>query len=496
MKKTTLNMFLAGMLSIVLPCSTMAATNYSLTLGGNVNWDTASWSPAGVPVSGDNATVETADSTARLLYLNGDREVENFIRGSGGGTGGLRIYSGSTTGDSSDTLTVTGTFTAAKEMSFRSKSTNSPLTIRMENFLLTNAARVYAADSADFQRFVDLKVSGTTTFEGGNTAFLISSFATTNDTKLDLGHVYFGSTLSGGSPGIEINGGALQVRSLESATGSTNGTIRGTGGTLLIYGDAPSGTNAFASAVTGGVRVEKTGGNTQIFSGSGYTYSGGTLISGGVLSANNSDSNLTGRSALGTGAVTVANHGTLAGRGSVRLGAGNYITVQEGGTIAPSADGQPGFSTLLLNNSDSGGGTILKMEEGSAFAFKVDDEGNSDLITFGFYTVGDVLFEGGAIALNITGTLAEGHTYELFNFKSGSAQFGALTNSGLTGGLQAGTGFDGYLPTFHYDESGYGGAGIISMTVTPIPEPSTAAVLLLMLPLAAMALVRNKRKSL
>lgn len=271
MKTTTLNLFLAGLLSIVSSHRVMAA-DYSLTLSNNVDWDTASWSSSGVPTSGDNATVET-DANARLLYLNGDREVKNFTRGSGGGTGGLRIYSGSTTGDSSDTLTV-DTFTAAKNMSFRSKNANSPLTVRMGNFTLTNAARVYVGDGASGQQHVDLKVSGTTTFEGGNTAFEISSFATTNDTKVDLGHVYFDNTLSGGSSGITING-TLQARSLENATGSSNGTIRGTG-TLVIYGDAPSGTNnVFASAITGGVRVEKTGGNLQIFSGS-KSYSGGT----------------------------------------------------------------------------------------------------------------------------------------------------------------------------------------------------------------------------
>ena len=68
---------------------------------------------------------------------------------------------------------------------------------------------------------------------------------------------------------------------------------------------------------------------TTIFTGNN-TYSGGTFINNGTLFANN-----TAGSALGSGAVTVTNQGTLAGNGTITGGAA--VSIYSGGTIQPGS---------------------------------------------------------------------------------------------------------------------------------------------------------------
>ena len=96
-----------------------------------------------------------------------------------------------------------------------------------------------------------------------------------------------------------------------------NGTISGPGS---LYRTSPIKDNS----VPGGTCI-LTGNNT---------YSGGTTVQSGSVFANN-----TAGSALGSGAVTVNNQGTLAGNGAVIA----PVTVSAGGTIAPgSASGTIG----------------------------------------------------------------------------------------------------------------------------------------------------------
>lgn len=478
---------ITGALLLAAPFAVRAQTNYSLTLNNNYTWDAAPWSPSGIPGAGDTITDITSDSSStRSLYLESNRQVANLTIAGLGGSGGLRLYNSNIGSGTPDvTLNIANTFTLARSARIVSLNSAARLTVNTTDLVIDSGARFEIAVNSG-QQNVTLAVSGTTTFKGGNTAFTLAEQAT-SATEIDLGHVVFENTLSGGSPGIDILAGTLRARSL--AGGGSAGTIRGAG-TLVVYGDGPA-SNTFSSQITGNVRVEKTGSNIQILNPNNNTYSGGTLISGGVLSVNNTNRSGSG---LGSGAVTVADHGTLAGTGAVLLGAGNYNTVQSGGTIAPSAHGLAGFSNLIFNNVNKTNSSqlLLKMEEGSAFTFKIDGEGNSDQIRFGYYDEGAVLFEGGQITLNLTGILAEGYVYKLFTFRSGGADGGTLVSSGLTGGLVAGSGFDGYNATFHYDEDGFGGLGVISLTVEAIPEPSTA--MLVLLPLAA-ALLRRRRRT-
>lgn len=105
------------------------------------------------------------------------------------------------------------------------------------------------------------------------------------------------------------------------------------------------------------------------------------------------------------------------------------------------------------------------MRDGSAFTFRVDAEGGSDLVAFGYYNIDSLVLEGKKIAVNVVGTPTPGQIYKLFVFKRGGLKTTDTIRSGLNDGLVAGTGFGPYVPTFYYDEEDFGGIGMISMTV-------------------------------
>ncbi len=467
----------------------LKAADYTLHMDSSYPWNTAPWqvegSPAVPPGASDSVIDITTDGTVRDLYLNGNQDLVNLTKT---GTGSYRIYNGHSSSNIDDSaLTLSGTFRhSAATVYIRSNPNGGRLELDLQNFTIghdTSVARVRVGENTNttYQR-VTLNVQGITRITGNNAALEFSEGLSNTETSINLGHVVFDNLSSTGSPGIEIGSGIVHVKSLNSSAtsgGSIRTTTTGTG-TLRIGGDAgdplqPEGPATFYSPITGGVRLEKTGSNIQILSphsGQANTYKGGTLISGGVLSVRSSP----GGSALGSGAVEVASGGTLAGNGGIVLGAGNAVTVRAGGVIAPGADGL-GMNTLVVNGYNSfetEGAKILKMESGSSFSFNVDSEGNSDKVMLAYYRSGALELEGGAITVNITGQLNDAHVYSLFEFKSGGPGGGALVNSGLTGGLVAGSGFEGYDVQFHYDETGFGGVGIVSMTVTVIPEGKVA----------------------
>lgn len=488
-KPMTPTLSLAALLMAALP---LHADNFTLHMDGSYPWNSAPWqvggSPGGAPGVNDSVIDITTDGTVRDLYLNGDQELVNFGRTS---TGGYRIYNGYGTANTSDsTLTASGTFLhGAATVYIRSNPNGGRLGIDVGNLVIgssgTSARFMLGADAnLNYQR-IDFNVRGTTTITGLNAALEITEGLSSTLSTLNFGHLQFDNSLSGGSPGIALGSGILQLKSLNSGDTSA-GTIRqssssSSAGTLRITGDAgdaaqPPGVATFYSRIMGGVRLEKTGSNVQILaphSGNSNNYSGGTLISGGVLSVRGG----LGGSLLGTGAVEVANGGTLAGNGGIILSIGNAVTIKSGGTLAPGADGQ-GINTLVINGYNSreeaSAPALLKMESGSAFTFNVDDDGNSDKILFGYYRAGGLELEGDAITVNITGQLSDQHVYTLFEFKSGGPISSGFVNSGLAGGLIAGNGFDGYNVEFHYDQVGFGGPGVVSMSVTAIPEGKAA----------------------
>jgi autotransporter-associated beta strand protein len=150
--------------------------------------------------------------------------------------------------------------------------------------------------------------------------------------------------------GIPIQFGALggtsgsQVGPGNSTSSGNSYTIGGNNADATFAGTLKAdGVNTFTKIGTG--RWTLTGANT---------YSGGTVINGGIILANN-----TSGSATGSAAVTVNTNGALGGTGSVS----GTVTVNSGGAISPGSNGvgTVTFTGGLTLNS----GAILNFEIGT-----------------------------------------------------------------------------------------------------------------------------------
>ncbi len=144
------------------------------------------------------------------------------------------------------------------------------------------------------------------------------------------------------------------------------GALGGTSGSQLGPGNSTSSGNSYsiggnnADATFAGT-LKADGVNTFTKIGTGRwtltganTYSGGTVINGGLILANNASG-----SATGTGAVTVNTDGALGGTGTVS----GAVTVNAGGALSPGSNGvgTVRFTSSLTLNS----GALLNFEIGS-----------------------------------------------------------------------------------------------------------------------------------
>lgn len=217
-------------------------------------------------------------------------------------------------------------------------------------------------------------------------------------------------TLSGANNftgGVTINGGTLQVGGTQTATlgalGQT-GSITFGGGTLKY-----SGTNTFdyssriaAGTSTGSVSIDtngldvtyataltasQSGGLTKLGDGTltlttANAYTGDTIVSDGILLANN-----TTGSATGAGSVGVSSGATLGGSGTID----GAVNVSTGGFISPGNSA----GNLTLNSGLALAGTY-KWELGALLTSNPGT--NFDIITL---TAGDVNITGATLGLNL-----------------------------------------------------------------------------------------------
>ncbi|HWL54826.1 MAG TPA: autotransporter-associated beta strand repeat-containing protein [Chthoniobacteraceae bacterium] len=464
---------LAGSLCVAFAISAQAADPIEYTGAlpdGDVTtghrWSLVTWTPDGTPGADDDVldlsyfNPETEAYGTSLVRLDQNISVRHFKK-----TTSNIVYIQPYA--ASQTLAIAQNFEIATgSYQIRSRTTGVRLTISAANLYLGGGSLVLDTRQAT-QKDVTLQISGNTVLSGASSYFQIKNGADAN-TIVHLGNVLFKSTLSGASSGMNLEGGTVTVATLNDETGS-EGKIRNGGGTntgvLKLTGNAgdpgaPEGDPLFRGKITGLVRLEKTGSAVQILSGTGNDYTGGTVISGGHLLVN-------GEQGLGVGAVVVENGGTLGGSGGIGLGDGHAITVKSGGKMAPGGLGTA-LETLTISGVQSGEARLLEMEEGSRFVFRLDASGQSESLRFDHYEAGDLLLAPGGIAVDVSGSLAEGVVYQLFTFYDAEEN---LISSGLVSGLVAGSGFEGFEAHFDYDEPGK-----ILMTVTVIPEPSVAGL--------------------
>jgi autotransporter-associated beta strand protein len=230
-----------------------------------------------------------------------------------------------------------------------------------------------------------------------------------------------GATLYLGSVGLVANQpGATVFASFANATigAVTNwfsiAPIILAGNATFKAADVSGGAHniSLGGILSGGGGLTKTGAGTLTLAGTN-TFSGNTTVSAGTLVVNNPAG-----SATGSGAVSIANGGTLAGNGIIS----GAVTVNSGGTLVPG--NTPG--TLTFGNS-------LTLAAGSTNIFEIS---NAPL-TNDVAKIFGALTNGGALIVTNIGVaaLAAGDSFKLFNAGSYSGAFSKVILPPLPAGL-------------------------------------------------------------
>ncbi|HEY3837424.1 MAG TPA: autotransporter-associated beta strand repeat-containing protein, partial [Bryobacteraceae bacterium] len=308
--------------------------------------------------------------------------------------------------------------------------------------------------------------TGTYFFTGANT---YTGATTVSAGTLEIGNGTVGSLASVSAVKVAANA----TLALDLPDGATFANSVANAG-HVVADETTSNNYTIAGIISGTGNLTKIKTNTVALTGAN-TYSGGTVVSGGILTADNPVG-----SATGTGTVTVNGGGTFGGSGKVT----GAMTLNSGGTVAPGAafSGTPGAtlhgSSLIWN----GGGTVTlqlgasasdtlaltgALTKGSAGAYKLDlinaglvstDTYNLTLLTFASttFSLADFTIE---LPVNYTGTLVETKTslmIENLVDPPPSVESPALAAPGST---------ENTLDT------------PATLTVTPTPEPGSATLL-------------------
>jgi autotransporter-associated beta strand protein len=236
-------------------------------------------------ISGSGSLVKSAVGT---LTLSGSNSYSGGTTISGG-----RVIAVSTNalGDASAAVTVSGgaylqlgtnitrTGAVTFDGGFLSTANGSSLTKSGDSYVLTNAAEIVAV----------LGGSAGLTRGGAGVSVLWSSNAYTGATVVTGGSLRLDGTGNvSSSTTLQVDSGATFSMTGQFLT-SNNVTVAGLTGAGTVFGGAgsftvnkTSGSDTFSGAVTGGVRLTKTGAGTLALSASN-SHTGGTLISDGTL---------------------------------------------------------------------------------------------------------------------------------------------------------------------------------------------------------------------
>ncbi|MGL0274871.1 fibronectin-binding autotransporter adhesin ShdA [Salmonella enterica subsp. enterica] len=345
----------------------------------------------GTTISGGTLTADHADSLGTGAVANsgvlqvGEGELENTLSGSGSlvktGTGELTLsgdntYSGGTT--------ITGGTLTADHADSLVKTGTGELTLSGDN-----------------------SYSGGTTIIGGTLtadhADSLGTGAVANSGVLQVGEGELENTLSGSGSLVKTGTGELTLSGDNSYSGGT--TI--IGGTLTADHADSLGTGAVANSgvlqvgegelentLSGSGSLVKTGTGELTLSGDN-SYSGGTTIIGGTLTADHADS-------LGTGAV--ANSGVL------QVGEGELENTLSGsGSLVKTGTGE---LTLSGDNSYSGDttiadGTLIAANVNALGSGNIDNSGTLMLDANGAFELANITTHTGA-----TTALAAGSTLD------------------------------------------------------------------------------------
>jgi autotransporter-associated beta strand protein len=243
-----------------------------------------------------------------------------------------------------------------------------------------------------------------------------------------------------------------QVTNSNTFTNDSNNAVTFAAGTKFASGGGAARTVDFGGSgnwqmdanlvtPTGSVAVTKSGGGTLTFA-STSQYTGNTSVTNGKLIVNGN---------ISTSSTTVSG-GSLGGSGTV-----GAVNIQAAGTLD--------FVDNTIADLNTGNLTLAGTSnfEISATANTADQAISSAILVFG----------GTLNVSNIAGTLADGQSFDLFNWGSTSGAFSSVALPTLTGGLT-------------WDQTQLYSTG----TITVVPEPNIATLLG---GLGVLALLRRRR---
>ncbi|ECZ7506207.1 fibronectin-binding autotransporter adhesin ShdA [Salmonella enterica subsp. enterica serovar Infantis] len=370
----------------------------------------------GTTISGGTLTADHADSlgsgdidNSGVLQV-GEGELENTLFGSGSlvktGTGELTLsgdntYSGGTT-------IIGGTLTAdhADSLGTGAVANSGVLQVgegELEN-TLSGSGSLVKTGTGKLTLGGDNSYSGGTTITGGTLtadhADSLGTGAIANSGVFKVGEGELKNTLSGSGSLVKTGTGELTLSGDNSYSGGT--TI--IGGTLTADHADSLGTGAVANSgvlqvgegelentLSGSGSLVKTGTGELTLSGDN-TYSGGTTITGGTLMADHADS-------LGTGAI--ANSGVL------QVGEGELENMLSGsGSLVKTGTGE---LTLSGDNSYSGAttitdGTLIAANVNALGSGNIDNSGTLMLDAEGEFNLANVATQSGATTELARGT--------------------------------------------------------------------------------------------
>jgi fibronectin-binding autotransporter adhesin len=406
------------------------ATTATLDIDGRATtpWNLTGTSAGVITNSGAAATLttdNTANSTFSGVIQDGAGTIALHVTGTSGEAltlTGANTYSGATTIDSGLTLMggMAGAFSAIS-----ATTVNGTLDLggfaqtintvdlaggTIQNGSLTGAITSTGGSVSDLGGGASLtNTSGTTTLSGANS---YSGATTINGGNLSAGAINAFSAASA----VTVNGtGKLSLSGFDNAIASLSGdgsVVNGAGLAETLTLAAATGTTTFSGAISNGadgaLNLAKTGGSTQILSGTN-TYTGSTTVSGGVLEVDGS---------LASPTVSVTNGGTLAGTGTLA----GAVTIGNGGKLSPGdAPGTIHVGPLTLNSN-----SILAYQLGTP---NVVGGPTNDLTVVN----GALNINGGALFVSNSGGFGVG-LYQIIDYTGALGGNGQLTIGSLPNG--------------------------------------------------------------
>jgi autotransporter-associated beta strand protein len=273
-----------------------------------------------------------------------------------------------------------------------------------------------------------LSLGGMSTYSGNTFINNGTVQLTTGDNRLPAGSVVnIGQSANANLGVFDLNGRNQEIAGLNSVSGinasaalKNTVTNSATAVTLTLSG---SGTDAYGDGstnnsgiVTGVITLVKNGSGTQTL-GDTNTYTGNTTVNAGTLALSGAGSinktpvitvaagAIVDVSARTDGTLTLSSGQTLNGFGTVN----GVLTVTSLSTVAPGSPA--GLGVLTVTSSATLGGTnMMKLNQTS---------GTNDVLS-----VGGALTYGGTLTVtNLSGTLAAGDSFKLFNASTYAGYF-------------------------------------------------------------------------